>query len=163
MLLRTSALLAILAVCALVGHAQAEKPPGRALCAAITPKQVMALFDRWNASLATGNPASVVRNYAADAILLPTAENGPLIGRDAIRGYFVHFLERHPQGTIDQRTIRIGCNEAFDAGTYTFTLDGSEPGSRVKLPARFTYIYQPRGGLWLIVHHHSSAFPEPAH
>jgi uncharacterized protein (TIGR02246 family) len=144
-----------------IGAAPAEAQRTSARCTPISAKQVEALFDRWNATLATGNPDAVVRNYATDAVLLPTAENGPMIGREAIRGYFVHFLERHPQGAIDQRTIRIGCNTVFDAGTYTFTLDGKDPGSRVQLPARYTYIYEPRGGQWLIAHHHSSAMPVP--
>jgi uncharacterized protein (TIGR02246 family) len=161
------ACLAILAVWALAGGqtggAHAQKPLANARCAGITPKQVAALFDRWNASLATNKPDTVVKNYATDAVLLPTKENGPLIGPHAIRGYFVHFLAKHPQGAITERTIGIGCNMVFDAGTYTFTLDGDDQGSRVQLPARYTYIYEPRGGQWLIVHHHSSAMPEPPH
>lgn len=164
--LRT-ALLAALTACALtcgvVGASQARDEPTRVRCTAITPKQVAALFDRWNASLTTNNPDAVVKNYSTDAVLLPTAENGPLIGPAEIRGYFVHFLEKHPQGAIDQRTIKIGCNTAFDVGTYTFTLDGSQPGTRVKLPARYTFIYEPRDRQWLIVHHHSSAMPVQAH
>jgi hypothetical protein len=86
------ACLAILAVWALAGGqtggAHAQKPLANARCAAITPKQVAALFDRWNASLATNKPDTVVKNYATDAVLLPTKENGPLIGPHAIRGYF---------------------------------------------------------------------------
>jgi uncharacterized protein (TIGR02246 family) len=85
---------------------------------------VEALFDRWNRALATKNPDTVVANYAPDATLLPTVQNGPLIGPAAIRGYFVHFLEKSPQGTIDRRIVHIGCNIAYDIGLYTFELDG---------------------------------------
>jgi uncharacterized protein (TIGR02246 family) len=155
------AFLAVLTVWALAG-AEAEVAPASAQCTPITPNQVKALFVRWNDALATHDPDKVVKdNYSTDAVLLPTVENGPLIGQEAIRGYFVHFLEKHPVGSIDEanRTIRIGCNTVFDAGIYIFTLDGTQPGSRVKLPARYTYIYEPRGGQWLIVHHHSSAMP----
>jgi len=130
-------------------------------CAAVTPTQIAALFVRWNAALRTLDPDKVIQTYAPDAILLPTVENGPLIGREAIRGYFVHFVEKHPDGAIDTRTIRIGCNVAFDTGLYTFTVDGDQPGTRVKLPARYTYIYQLKGDRWLIAHHHSSARPQP--
>ena len=140
------------------GRAQADTR-----CAAITQAQVAALFDRWNAALATRDPDAVVRTYAPDAVLLPTVENGPLIGREAIRGYFVAFLKKNPHGTIDRRTIRIGCNVAYDVGLYTFMTDGEQPGSRVAVPARYTYIYEPRGGEWLIVHHHSSRQPGNAH
>lgn len=135
-------------------------------CVPVSVDQIAALFARWNEALRTSspnNPDKVVQTYAPDAILLPTLENGPLIGRDAIRGYFVHFLEKHPDGAIDSRTIRIGCNMAFDAGLYTFTVDGDEPGKRVRLPARYTYVYRYRAetGRWLIVHHHSSTRPKP--
>jgi uncharacterized protein (TIGR02246 family) len=141
------------------GFSKEPNPPASARCTQISQNQVAALFNRWNAALGSGNPDTVARQYSSDAVLLPTAENGPLIGTAAIRGYFVHFLEKHPQGTVDQRTIRIGCNVAYDVGTYTFMLDGPQPGTRVKLPARFTFIYEPRGHSWLIVHHHSSANP----
>ena len=140
--------------------ASAKEPPARASCARITEKQVEALFDRWNRALATKNPDTVVANYGPDATLLPTVQNGPLIGPTAIRGYFVHFLEKSPQGTIDQRIVHIGCNIAYDIGLYTFELDGDQPGTRTKVGARYTFIYAPEGGKWLIVHHHSSALPE---
>ena len=80
----------------------------------------------------------------------------PLIGRAAIRGYFVHFVENKPNGKIDERTIRIGCNAAFDAGLYTFSFGNGNP----PVAARFTYIYEYDGGRWLIAHHHSSKRPK---
>lgn len=156
-----------LAVClfagALAGIAQAKEPLASARCTPITERQVAGLFDHWNAALATKNPDAVVRTYARDAVLLPTVENGPLIGPEAIRGYFVAFLKKNPMGKIDQRTIHIGCNVVYDVGLYTFMVDGDQPGSRVPVAARYTYIYEPRGGEWLIVHHHSSKQPGNAH
>jgi uncharacterized protein (TIGR02246 family) len=131
-------------------------------CAPITTAQVASLFDRWNKTLATKNPDAVVGNYAADATLLPTVENGPLVGPAAIRGYFVYFLKSSPHGTIDQRIVHVGCNIAYDIGTYTFALDGEQPGSRSTVHARYTFVYAPSHGTWLIVHHHSSAMPKPA-
>jgi len=131
-------------------------------CAPITTAQVAALFDRWNKTLATKNPDTVVGNYAPDATLLPTVENGPLVGTAPIRGYFVYFLKNSPHGAIDQRIIHVGCNIAYDVGTYTFTLDGAEPGSHSTVHARYTFVYAPSHGTWLIVHHHSSAMPKPA-
>ncbi len=130
-------------------------------CARIDPQQVAALFDRWNAALKTGNPDAVTRVYTPDAILIPTVANDPRVGSEAIRAYFVDFLKKQPQGVIDKRIIRIGCNFALDAGTYTFTLKGDQPGTTTQVPARYTFLYEPRGGQWLIAHHHSSAMPEP--
>ena len=130
-------------------------------CATINQQQVEALFDRWNASLDTHDPAKVTDNYADDAVLLPTVSNTPRTDRALIQDYFVHFLERHPHGVINSRTIKIGCNTATDVGTYTFTLDGKLPGEKVTVPARYSYNYVYRSGKWLIAHHHSSAMPEP--
>jgi uncharacterized protein (TIGR02246 family) len=128
---------------------------------AVTDADVEKLFVQWNDAVKTGNPDTVVNLYAADAILLPTVENGPLIGRAAIRGYFVHFLADKPSGKIDERTIRIGCNVAFDAGLYTFTYEPPPPKPpKDPTPARFTYIYEYEGGRWLIAHHHSSKRPK---
>jgi len=156
------ALLLLLAA-AIPGPAVAQKVPGSERCRAITRAEVRALFDHWNAALATDDPDAVVRTYAPGAVLLPTVENGPLIGSGAIRGYFVSFLKKHPHGKIDTRTIGIGCNIAYDVGLYTFTLDGPVAGSRKQLHARYTYIYEPVHGRWLIVHHHSSVMPEAGH
>ena len=126
-------------------------------CVTVTETTIANLFVDWNNALRTEDPDKVVALYAPDAILLPTVENGPLIGPIAIRGYFVHFLANKPSGVIEGRTIRIGCNVAFDAGLYTFTYD--KPGEP-PTAARYTYVYEYTGGRWLIAHHHSSKRPK---
>lgn len=130
-------------------------------CAAVSEKQIEALFDRWNASLQTLDPVKVTDNYAADAVLLPTVSNTPRTNRASIQAYFVEFLQKRPKGVINTRTVRIGCNSASDVGTYTFTLAGKSPGETVQVQARYSYNYVYRDGKWLIAHHHSSAMPEP--
>ena len=130
-------------------------------CAPVTQQEIAALFDRWNASLAMHDADKVTANYAPDAVLLPTVSNRPRTSTSDIKDYFMHFLERNPQGTIDSRTIRIGCNMASDVGTYTFKLSGSTPGTTEVVKARYSFIYELRNGKWVIVHHHSSAMPEP--
>jgi uncharacterized protein (TIGR02246 family) len=130
-------------------------------CTPVTKEQVAGLFDRWNASLQTKNPDEVVKNYAPDAVLLPTVSNKPRTSPQYIRDYFVQFLEKSPKGTINSRTVHIGYNDAYDAGTYTFTVKDSS-GKAIHVPARYTFVYELRNGKWLIVHHHSSAMPETA-
>ncbi len=103
-------------------------------CAAESKEQVAALFDRWNASLQTKNPDEVVKNYTADAVLLPTMSNEVRTTPQEIRDYFVHFLEKNPKGVINTRTIHLGCNDAFDVGTYTFTVTGPD-GKTSQVPA----------------------------
>jgi uncharacterized protein (TIGR02246 family) len=131
-----------------------------AACRPVSEKQVAALFDRWNSALATRSPDKVTALYAPDATLLPTVKTGPLIGPAPIHEYFVHFLEQSPQGRIEQRVIHIGCNIAYDIGLYTFRLHDEKTGTDRDLHARYTFVYAPVHGTWLIVHHHSSADPE---
>jgi uncharacterized protein (TIGR02246 family) len=121
----------------------------------VTEQQVKGFFDRWNASLKTLKPDEVLKNYASDAILLPTVSNQPRLTQAERRDYFVHFLENKPQGVIDQRVIRLGCNDAIDSGLYTFTM-----GDGKKVRARYTFLYNYQNDQWLIVSHHSSAMPE---
>jgi len=125
-------------------------------CAPANEQQVAALFDRWNASLKTLNADEVVKNYAPDAILLATVSNRPRLTQADRKDYFVHFLEAKPVGSINMRVIKLGCNDALDAGVYTFTL-----GDGRTVEARFSFTYVFRDGQWLISSHHSSAMPEP--
>ena len=152
------AVLSIAGVLAGQGGAGAREA---AACAKISKDQVERLFDRWNDALATKRPDAVVATYAPDASLLPTVENGPLIGREQIKGYFVGFLKKSPAATIKTRVIKTGCNIAYDIGLYDFMVDGDQPNTRKEVKARYTFIYAPDHGKWLIVHHHSSALPEP--
>jgi|SRR5882724_1364656 len=125
------------------------------VCRDTSDKEIVALFDRWNASLQTGDPKKVVANYATKSVLLPTVSNKPRLTPEEKEDYFAHFLERKPFGTIDSRTIEIDCNTAVDAGLYTFKFgDGSE------VKARYTFTYKWDGKRWLITSHHSSAMPE---
>lgn len=133
--------------------AMASKSSGD--CVKATQSEIASLFDRWNNSLQTGKPAEVVKNYATDAVLLPTVSNKPRTNHALIEDYFVMFLQKRPSGVINDRTIRIGCNVASDVGIYTFTLNGTD-----KVQARYSYNYEYINGKWLITHHHSSAMPE---
>ena len=142
------------------GWSRTAKP---ARCQLMTEPLAKALFDEWNKALQMPkDPDKIVGTYTPDAVLLPTFKNGPLVGRDAIRGYFVNtFLPENPVGRIDTRNIvRSACNMGVVAGLYTFEVD--EDGHRVKKPARYTYVYayKPEIQRWLITHHHSSAQPQ---
>ena len=147
--LRLVPLSALALVAATNAYARSE------VCHAASEKQIAALFDRWNASLQTGDPKKVAANYATRSTLLPTVSNKPRLTPAKKEDYFEHFLKNKPAGTIDSRTIDIGCNTAIDAGLYTFKF---ADGSQVK--ARYTFTYKWNGKRWLITSHHSSAMPE---
>lgn len=128
------------------------------VCAPATLRLAEELFERWNDALKSGDPDQVTACYAEDAVLLPTVSNVPRTNHAEIRDYFVHFLEKKPRGTINQRNVKFGCNKMTDAGIYTFrVIDGDR---ELQVPARYTFVYENRDGKWLIVHHHSSKMPD---
>ncbi|MBE9050210.1 SgcJ/EcaC family oxidoreductase [Nostocales cyanobacterium LEGE 11386] len=127
-------------------------------CVKTSKTEVEQLFERWNQSLQTGDPNNVVKNYAKNAILLPTVSKKPRTTPAEIREYFVHFLEKQPVGKIVQSYIRVGCNFASNNGLYTFTILNNEQKKQV--PARYSFEYQYINGQWLIVAHHSSKLPQ---
>lgn len=124
-------------------------------CQKADKQEIENLFERWNASLQTGDAHQVAANYLSDSVLLPTVSNKVRL-TDAERvDYFEHFLEKKPHGKIDSRTIHLDCNTAMDNGTYTFTFaDNSQ------VSARYSFTYRWNGKAWLISSHHSSAMPE---
>jgi uncharacterized protein (TIGR02246 family) len=115
---------------------------------------VAELFDHWNAALRSGDPGQVTALYSSDALLLPTLSAEPRTTPEGIRNYFEGFLAGGPEGRIEHRTIQLGCNEAMDAGTYSFRF---ADGHRVQ--ARYTFVYVFSDGRWQIQHHHSSLVP----
>lgn len=142
-------------------HAAPEKASPAAsaaeYCNPPLKSEVAALFDRWNASLRTGDPKKVAANYAPGSVLLPTVSNRARFTAAEKEDYFAHFLARRPEGTIDDRVIDVDCNSATDAGLYTFRF---ADGSSVK--ARYSFSYRKIGSQWLITSHHSSGMPEKA-
>lgn len=151
-----ASLLSIAASALLISMPAAAQTKSPQVCAPATEQQIASLFDRWNDSLRTGDPDKVLANYAPDGVLLPTVSNQARTNPAAIKDYFVKFLKNKPQGTIDDRFIRIGCNVAQDVGNYTFKYANGKT-----VHARYTYVYEWKDDKWLIAHHHSSAMPEP--
>jgi len=157
----TKTMAAALAACAVLGGCatQADRAPGgtaaAAACKPVSEPEIAALFDRWNASLQTGDAHKVVANYAQKSILLPTVSNQPRLTPGEKEAYFHHFLEDGPSGHIDMRSIETGCDWAVDSGLYTFHF--AKTGATVH--ARYTYTYRWDGAQWLITSHHSSAMP----
>ena len=123
---------------------------------ATTKQDIAALFERWNASLQTGEPKKVVANYAEHSLLLPTCSNIPRLTPAEKEDYFHHFLQHQPVGKINLRHIELDGNTALDAGLYTFTFRAT--GKEVK--ARYSFTYHWDGAQWLITSHHSSMMPE---
>lgn len=131
-------------------------PAATIVCKTVSEQEVAGLFERWNRSLQTGDPALVVANYAPRSYLLPTVSNQPRLSTAEKLDYFRYFLANGPVGRVNERFIELGCNTAVDTGLYTFTF--SKTGTVVQ--ARYTYTYHWDGANWLITSHHSSGLPE---
>lgn len=158
-LILAAALSALLAACGQPA-APAAAPAPAPEAALPAEADIAALFDRWNAALATKDPAQVAALYAADGVLQPTVSNDVRTTPEEIQAYFVDFLKLSPQGTINERTIRVlDDTTAVDAGVYTFGL--TRDGKAEWVTARYTYVYELEDGVWKIKTHHSSAMPEP--
>ena len=116
----------------------------------------LGLFDQWNTALSTLNPDTVTALYADNAVLLPTVSNQVRHNHEEIRDYFVGFLQKSPQGVVDEFNVNIlSDTHVTNSGVYTFTFgDGS------KVSARFSYLYVASDDGWKILQHHSSAMPE---
>mmetsp|Transcript_21441 Transcript_21441/g.23828 ORF Transcript_21441/g.23828 Transcript_21441/m.23828 type:complete len:324 (-) Transcript_21441:156-1127(-) len=123
----------------------------------ITAAETRALFDLWNAALASGDASQVAALYSKDAILLPTVSDKARTTPADIEDYFVQFLKSKPQGVIHDGVIVADTpNWAKDAGIYEFTMGVS--GQKVK--GRYSFVYIHEEGEWKIAHHHSSVMPE---
>eukprot|EP00892_Ulva_mutabilis_P003658 jgi/Ulvmu1/1664/UM114_0035.1 len=125
-------------------------------------KEVLGLFETWNAALASGEPSNVADLYADDGVLLPTVSNSVRCDRKGLEDYFTNFLKLQPQGVINEYGIRQEATDAdgmssviSNSGIYTFTfgVDGTV------VQARFTYVYKRVGDSWKILSHHSSQLP----
>jgi uncharacterized protein (TIGR02246 family) len=135
------------------------KADSKNLCPRVSESDIAKLFERWNASLKTLKPKEVVKNYASDAVLLPTISNKVRHNSEEMKDYFEHFLQKKPVGKIDERNIRIYCDVAIDSGRYTFNIVDKN-GNLSKVKARYTFVYKKIGDKWLIEEHHSSVMPE---
>eukprot|EP00522_Entomoneis_paludosa_P015521 CAMPEP_0172445350 /NCGR_PEP_ID=MMETSP1065-20121228/5187_1 /TAXON_ID=265537 /ORGANISM="Amphiprora paludosa, Strain CCMP125" /LENGTH=152 /DNA_ID=CAMNT_0013196153 /DNA_START=1 /DNA_END=460 /DNA_ORIENTATION=- len=141
----------------------ASKMPTRSFSAApadvpdISEAEVKGLFSLWNDALATldPDPDTVAKRYASTSVLLPNVSDTPRTGYEAIKSYYVDFLQRKPQGVIVESNVIKGEDWYMDAGIYEFTMGAT--GDVVK--ARYTYVYTYEEGEWKIAHHHSSVMP----
>ena len=122
-------------------------------------EEILALFEEWNNALLSGDASKVEMLYAENAILLPTVSNKVRHNHGEIRDYFEHFIQKNPCGNIIEHNIRVFDNMAINSGVYHFSLD-TKDNERSIVKARYTFVYKKFDDKWLIIEHHSSAFPE---
>ncbi len=99
----------------------------------------------------------IVELYSPNAVLLPTFEKIKK-GRDEIAGYFENLMQKEGLcAQIDNISTRNLGDGLSTSGIYTFKF--KENGKPQTQRARFTYVFKPHDGNWLIESHHSSVIP----
>ena len=69
--------------------------------------------------------------------MLPTLSNKVRHNHEEIKDYFVHFIAKKPNCTVEEENIRIDGAIAINSGIYAFAFgDGSSAR------ARFTFVYK---------------------
>jgi uncharacterized protein (TIGR02246 family) len=122
---------------------------------------IVALFGRWNAALAIGDPAGVAKLYADDAVLQADPSLRSRVGREAIAAYYAEFLQRHPRGAVTERVISIDCGTAADTGMFVYRVTGRRKGTRMLIGGSYALEYAYRDGDWLIVRHKLAGMIRP--
>ena len=123
-------------------------------------EEVDAAFTQWRDALASGKAENVVKLYDNDAILLATLAAKPITNQKARTQYFTT-LTAKPKviATVDEKHIKLlDEDDAVISGLYTFSFE--ENGKTIKIPARYSFVYEKTNGAWMIVEHHSSKVPE---
>ncbi len=119
-------------------------------------------FQRWIEALATGDVTEVLKLYHVDAILQGTFSPMMRVGYDAIREYFIPFLQETPScsvllnvvSTVDGSIWGPNTRSYVDIGHYDFISGPSE--ARITSHARYMIIWQKRSiGGWKIFRHSS--------
>lgn len=124
-----------------------------------TRADVEAATAQWIDAFNRKSTADIVKLYAPDAVFLGTSS--PVI-RDTpalVEEYFRSLATLgDATNAVGEHRVQIFGDVAINSGYYTLTR--TQDGKTTQSPARFSFVYQKRGGKWLIVSHHSSAFPQ---
>ena len=118
------------------------------------------LVNEWCEAIRQRNADAITELYSDDAILIPTLQTGMLQSPLAIHRYFTMLAQRDDlRVTVLEHDCRmIDASTAMHTGSYVFRF--TQHHEEMKLPARFSFIAQQKDGRWMILHHHSSQFPE---
>lgn len=125
--------------------------------------EVETAFATWRAALSSGKAENVVNLYAKDAVLLATLEDKPITNQRGRTKYFEGLVKRPEiKATVDSEYVRLlDEDDAVVSGIYTFSFKDTEKNETVKIPARYSFVFEKEkeSGTWMIVEHHSSKLP----
>lgn len=113
---------------------------------------------RWIDAFNRKSSTDIVALYAPDAVFFGTSSPVLRDKPELVREYFKSLATMGDAViSMGEHRVQLFGKVAINTGYYTRT--GKQDGKEVQNPARFSFVYEKRGGQWLIVNHHSSAFP----
>ncbi|MDC0348935.1 SgcJ/EcaC family oxidoreductase [Alphaproteobacteria bacterium] len=122
-------------------------------------KEIQELTTRWLECLSKKDMPGILNLYRSDAALMPTLRDKihkTPAERENYFNFFLGFPNFH--GIVQDQYSRCYGDFAINTGSYKFIY--TQDQKDVEILARFTFSYKKEDGRWLIVDHHSSAFPE---
>lgn len=148
----TAFILLVLAACGTAGESRSD--------GVARNREVVEATAAWVAAYNSRDPARITAQYDPEAVLWGTTSATIRATPAAIADYFKDAAKRpDARVAVADQVVRVVGEMAVATGSYTFT-DVRE-GKEVSNPARFTFVFQRRGGRWLIASHHSSRVPAP--
>jgi len=119
---------------------------------------VEAATGRWIEAFNQRSSTGIVALYAPDAVFFGTSSPALRDRPELVREYFKGLATLGGSViSMGEHRVQLFGRLAINTGFYTRT--EMRDGKEVKSPARFSFVYEKRGGQWLIVNHHSSALP----
>lgn len=120
---------------------------------------VEAATGRWIDAFNRRSSTDIVALYAPDAVFFGTSSPVLRDRPELVREYFKSLATMGDAViSMGEHRVQVFGRVAINTGYYTRT--AKQDGKEVKNPARFSFVYEKRDGQWLIVNHHSSAFPQ---
>lgn len=121
---------------------------------------VAAALMGWVEAYNSRDAARITALYAPDALFWGTRSNTLADRPEQIATYFAESV-RNPnlRVAVGEHRIRVYGDIGLAAGSYT--VRDLKDGKEIFTPGRFTFVFEKRGELWVIVHHHSSRMPSP--
>lgn len=120
---------------------------------------VEAATRRWIDAFNRKSSRDIVALYATDAVLFGTSSPVLRDRPELVRDYFKDLPALGDAViTVEDHRVQVFGDIAISTGFYTRSMQ--QDGQSVRNPARFTFVYQKRDGVWLIINHHSSALPQ---
>jgi len=122
-------------------------------------KEIQELLTKWLDCLSKKDMAGILSLCRSDAALMPTLRDKIHKTPSEREDYFNFFLSFPDlRGIVQNQYSRCYGDFAINTGSYKFIF--SQGRKDVEVFARFTFTYKKEEGCWLIIDHHSSAFPE---